>query len=225
MEPIGAAGQALFRQQHARGGGVPIAHQDGGSLRIDVEGDAGLVQGGADAVDVRGGEAAIERFQLGPAQIVAAEPHGGENGQPDNGERREPPAAERKQAAPKPLQLFQPDHREPRCDAENGRAIFGHEPCAGIAGAVAPAHERTATPERAWPSIVQPCGWRLLEQPQDVLARGVGNAERLDAELLLHLQSLQLGRLLVHVGIDQGADTRLDGIHQVGDERLLDVDA
>src|SRR5581483_5398203 len=41
------------------------------------------------------------------------------------------------------------------------------------------------------------------EQRQDALAVGVGDAERLDAELLLDLQSAEACRLLVHVGVDQ----------------------
>src|SRR5438045_1902556 len=36
----------------------------------------------------------------------------------------------------------------------------------------------------------------LLEELQDALARGVGDAQRLDAELLLDLKRLQPGRLL-----------------------------
>ena len=39
-------------------------------------------------------------------------------------------------------------------------------------------------------------------------------AERLDAELLLDLQGLQLGRLLVHVGVDELADAAIDRVHQ-----------
>ena len=49
-------------------------------------------------------------------------------------------------------------------------------------------------------------GRNLPEQRQDILARAVGDAECLDAELLLDLDGLEPGRLLVHVGIDELAD-------------------
>src|SRR5687768_18181537 len=65
----------------------------------------------------------------------------------------------------------------------------------------------------------------LLEQTQDALARAVGDRERLDAELLLHLQGLQAGRLFVHVGVDELADAAFDCVHETGDERRLDLDA
>src|SRR5690606_30182835 len=65
----------------------------------------------------------------------------------------------------------------------------------------------------------------LAEERQDVLRRGVGDGERLDAELLLHLQRLQLGGLLFHVGVDQLADAARDGVRQRADEVVLDVDA
>src|SRR5690606_8842162 len=42
-----------------------------------------------------------------------------------------------------------------------------------------------------------------LEQGQDVLRCRVGDRQRLDAELLLNLERLQLGRFLVHVGVDK----------------------
>src|ERR1043165_4510845 len=41
-----------------------------------------------------------------------------------------------------------------------------------------------------------------LEELQDALGVRIGDRQRLDAELLLHLQCLQPGRFLVHVGVD-----------------------
>ena len=63
----------------------------------------------------------------------------------------------------------------------------------------------------------------LSEQRQDLLAVLVGDAEGLYAQLLLHLQGLKPGRLLVHIGVHQGADTAVDGIHQGVDEFLLQI--
>ena len=70
---IGAARQALLGQQHARLRGLAAAHQHGVALGVDVEGDAGFLQRRADAADVLGIEAGVERLEVGPAQIVAAE--------------------------------------------------------------------------------------------------------------------------------------------------------
>jgi hypothetical protein len=58
-----------------------------------------------------------------------------------------------------------------------------------------------------------------------VLRIGVGDGQRLDAELLLYLKRLELCRVLVHVGVDELADAAVDGVHQLGDEILLHVDA
>ena len=60
---VGAAGQALLGQQHARLRGLPVAHQHGRALRIDVEGDAGLPERRADAADVLGDETGVERLR------------------------------------------------------------------------------------------------------------------------------------------------------------------
>ena len=61
----------------------------------------------------------------------------------------------------------------------------------------------------------------LLEELQDHLAVLVGDRERLHAELLLRLQSLQAGRGLVHVGIDEGAHAGGQVVGQSADELLL----
>lgn len=123
MEPIfveqlvagrSARGQALLGEQHARLGGLPVAHQHGRALGIDVEMDAGLAQGSADAAHVLGGEARIDRLELRAGEVVAAQAHGGEHGEADQPHRGKAPAAEREQARPKPFQLLPPDHPRPR---------------------------------------------------------------------------------------------------------------
>ena len=73
---VGARRQALLRQQHARLRGLPAPHRHGVALRIDVEGDAGLLQRSADAADVLRVEADVERFELRAAQVVAADADG-----------------------------------------------------------------------------------------------------------------------------------------------------
>ena len=50
-------------------------------------------------------------------------------------------------------------------------------------------------------------GLLLTEELKDVFRVGIGDRQRLDAELLLGLERLQTGRLLVHVRIDETADT------------------
>lgn len=54
----------------------------------------------------------------------------------------------------------------------------------------------------------------LLEQLQNILCIGVGDGERLDAKLLLCLQGFEARGFLVHVCINQLADTGIDRIHQ-----------
>src|SRR5690349_19352231 len=85
-----------------------------------------------------------------------------------------------------------------------------NEGCAGL--------EQTQNGPRFWRG---PFAWfgLLLERSaaegrQDRLRRAVGDRQRLDAELLLDLQRLEAGRFLVHVGIDELADTAVDGVHQ-----------
>src|SRR6478736_1436367 len=62
---------------------------------------------------------------------------------------------------------------------------------------------------------------RLAEERQDRLRVAVGDRQRLDAELLLDLQSLEAGRFLVHVGVDELADAAVDGVHQDRGRALL----
>jgi hypothetical protein len=52
----------------------------------------------------------------------------------------------------------------------------------------------------------------LLEQAQDVLRAGVGDRQRLDAELLLHLQRREPCRFFFHVGVDQAADAAVESV-------------
>ena len=59
------------------------------------------------------------------------------------------------------------------------------------------------------------------EQRQDVLRCLVGDGERLSAELLLHLQRLQLGRGRFHVGVHQRADAGPERVGQARDELVL----
>src|SRR5205814_8393253 len=63
------------------------------------------------------------------------------------------------------------------------------------------------------------------EERNDRLRTAVGDRQRLDAELLLHLEGLQARRFLVHVGIDQSADALVDRVGEVRQEALLGVDA
>src|SRR5690606_30725024 len=65
---------------------------------------------------------------------------------------------------------------------------------------------------------------RLAEQRQDVLRVGVGNRQRLDAQLLLHLQSRETSRLLLHICIDELANTAVTRVGKGRDEVLLQVD-
>ena len=46
----------------------------------------------------------------------------------------------------------------------------------------------------------------LPEERQDVLCALVGNRQRLDTQLLLHLKGLKAGRSFFEVSIDQSAD-------------------
>jgi|GEM_PF-2101577 len=59
------------------------------------------------------------------------------------------------------------------------------------------------------------------KQREDILAVRVRDAERLNGELLLNLQSLQPCRFRVHVRIDQLANAAIDGVHERFDKVLL----
>src|SRR3546814_8564808 len=61
----------------------------------------------------------------------------------------------------------------------------------------------------------------LAEQAEDALRTLVGNAQRLDRELLLHLQRRQTGRLAGEVGIDDVAQAFLGGVRDLLQERGL----
>src|SRR6185312_2988107 len=75
------------------------------------------------------------------------------------------------------------------------------------------------------PVSAKPQSLLAAEERENVLARLVGNAERLDAELLLDLEGLQPGRFLVHVSIDELRNARRDRVPQSGNEVRLQIDA
>ena len=66
---------------------------------------------------------------------------------------------------------------------------------------------------------------RLSEQRKGGVRVGICDLQRLDCQLLLGLQSLQTGRLLVHVCIDKASDALVDGCHQHRREFRLHADA
>ena len=61
-------------------------------------------------------------------------------------------------------------------------------------------------------------GLAAAEQRQDDLRRGVGDRQRLGAELLLHLQGLKARAFLGEVGVHQVADAGVEHIRQLADE-------
>src|SRR3954469_4586530 len=62
----------------------------------------------------------------------------------------------------------------------------------------------------------------LAEQGENGLRRLVGDGQRLDAQLLLDLQRLEMGTFLRHVGVDQVADALSQGVGQLLGEGRLD---
>jgi len=86
-------------------------------------------------------------------------------------------------------------------NASSGRAGYGRESAQNKKSARAPFRETRAR---------LLCLALAAEQREDVLAGGVGDRQRLDAELLLNLQSLEAGRLGVHVGVDERRDTAIE---------------
>src|SRR4051794_32988174 len=64
-------------------------------------------------------------------------------------------------------------------------------------------------------------GRRLAEEREDRARLLVGDRQRLDAELLLGLQRLEVGALLGEVGIDQGRHAGLEGRGQLLHEVAL----
>ncbi|MEN9499281.1 MAG: hypothetical protein RIS83_1100, partial [Pseudomonadota bacterium] len=62
------------------------------------------------------------------------------------------------------------------------------------------------------------------EEAQQHLRALVGHAERLDTKLLTDLKGLQLGTFLGKIGIDEGADTAIQGINLVAVKRNLVFD-
>lgn len=62
---------------------------------------------------------------------------------------------------------------------------------------------------------------RLAEQRHDRLRRLVGDRQRLDTELLLDLEGLQLGAFLGEVGVDQITDRGLDDVAELAGTQQL----
>ena len=75
--------------------GLAAPHRHRIALRVDVEGDAGLFQRGADAADVLRVQADVQRLKVGPAEVVAANADGREHRDADQGEAGQAPRAER----------------------------------------------------------------------------------------------------------------------------------
>ena len=97
---VGAARQAFLRQQHARSRRLSRVHEDRRALRIDVEGNARFLQGGADTRHILRLKAGVERLVFRPAQIVADEADGDEDRHTHQAEHGQTPCAEGQQVAP-----------------------------------------------------------------------------------------------------------------------------
>ena len=78
-------------------------------------------QGGADAVHVLRAEADVKRFEIGPAQIIAAKTDRGENRKTRNGKCGQAACAQSRKAAPKPVELLEAEHRDFQTDGSIGR--------------------------------------------------------------------------------------------------------
>ena len=108
------ARQALFRQDHPRGGRLSGRRQNDRALGVDVEGHARLAQCGADGGDVVAIEPRIERLHRRAAQIVAGEPGRRECGDADQRQGGQTPDAQPLQVRPEPLELRQQVRRHIR---------------------------------------------------------------------------------------------------------------
>ena len=69
-----------------------------------------------------------------------------------------------------------------------------------------------------------PRGSALLEEREQRLWGLVGDGERLNTKLLLHLKRLKPGRSLLHVGVDKRADAGFQRVDQARDEIGLGLD-
>src|SRR5689334_1605767 len=87
-------------------------------------------------------------------------------------------------------------------------------PMARTAGSHGPPAAATSRGCYAAPSLFPDSA----EQAQDVRRRRVGDRERLDAQLLLGLQRLELGAFLGEVGVDEVAHGGVQGVLQLADE-------
>src|SRR5690606_36758951 len=86
----------------------------------------------------------------------------------------------------------------PRCRSAQRRVEVPQSPPRTLSGGC----KEKGRARRARPLALDETSLLAAEERQDVLHGGVGYGERLDAELLLHLQRLQLGGFLFHVGVD-----------------------
>ena len=129
---------------------------------------------------------------------------------PITARRDKAPRAELLKIGPKPLDLFAAKSSV----ASIMRAIrehnLGRQACAGIAKqkgrASVTSAANLARGYRKY-SYVAECKAELkAEQLQDELGVGVRDRQRLDTELLLNLQSRNLRRGLVHIGVDERTD-------------------
>ena len=80
---IGAGRQPLLGEQHSRLHGLARADRNRIAGGVDIEGDVLLAQRCADARHVFSGEACVERFEFGAAEIVGSANYGDENRKAD----------------------------------------------------------------------------------------------------------------------------------------------
>src|SRR6185295_15581571 len=89
-----------------------------------------------------------------------------------------------------------------------------------VGGRGSPAR-RTRTHGRGAVRAPRPWTGRLTEEAQQDRRGLVGDRERLDAQLLLGLQSLQASAFLRQVGVDEVAHAGVDGVLQLRDEGVV----
>ena len=85
-----------------------------------------------------------------------------------------------------------------------------------------PKYEREAV--TCLPDNVMPSKMPSAEQLHKVLSCRIGDRKRLDAQLLLRLQSGQAGRGFFHVRVDHRADASLQRVGLLGQEVVLRFD-
>ena len=93
----------MFGEEHSRSSSLTASYEDLCGFGVCVEGNAGFVKHIADPGHIGGGKAHIERFEIGTAQIIAAEPNDREYSGADGCKRSQTPGPKPSQARPKPL--------------------------------------------------------------------------------------------------------------------------